>query len=162
MIDALARRDQVRMLVDGMTAANDLGLTDAVPGRVVVHTDARRRSLQVGPLTVEFKATAPSRLYWAGRPAMRVVQAFHWLKDLLPSDGPRIMRRLQDVVTDAAHGPAIRADLADGLPTLPAWMQDVVRALLDASEAAPGTAAPNGRALREDANTMAAAVASRR
>ncbi len=33
IIDALARRDQTRMLVDGMTAANDLGLTNAIPGR---------------------------------------------------------------------------------------------------------------------------------
>jgi len=27
VVDALARRDQVRMVVDGITAANDLGLT---------------------------------------------------------------------------------------------------------------------------------------
>ena len=32
IIDALARRDQVRMLVDGLTAANDLGLTDRSAG----------------------------------------------------------------------------------------------------------------------------------
>jgi hypothetical protein len=38
-VDALARRDQVRMLVDGLTAANDLGLTTAVPSKVVIHTD---------------------------------------------------------------------------------------------------------------------------
>jgi hypothetical protein len=31
VIDAIAHRDQTRMLVDGMTAANDLGLSDAVP-----------------------------------------------------------------------------------------------------------------------------------
>ena len=43
VIAALGRRDQTRMLVDGMTAANDLGLTDAVPANIVVHTDARRR-----------------------------------------------------------------------------------------------------------------------
>src|ERR1044071_5538072 len=41
VVDALARRDQVRMVVDGITAANDLGLTDAVPARAVVFTDAR-------------------------------------------------------------------------------------------------------------------------
>jgi predicted transcriptional regulator of viral defense system len=75
VLDALARRDQVRMLVDGLTAANDLGLTTAVPARVVVHTDARRRSIPLGNLTIEFKRTAPSKLYWAGRPAMRLVQA---------------------------------------------------------------------------------------
>jgi hypothetical protein len=33
IVDALARRDQVRMLVDRLTAANDLGLTTAVPAK---------------------------------------------------------------------------------------------------------------------------------
>jgi hypothetical protein len=33
VIDAVGRRDQTRMLVDGMTAANDLGMTDAVPAK---------------------------------------------------------------------------------------------------------------------------------
>lgn len=130
IIDALARRDQTRMLIDGMTAANDLGLTNAVPGRVVVHTDARRRTLQLGGIKVEFKHTAPSRLYWAGRPAMRVIQALHWLKDVLPTDAPRILGRLRTILADPAHGPAIRADLAEGLPTLPTWLQTVVRDLL--------------------------------
>lgn len=87
VVDALARRDQLRLLVDGMTAASDLGLTDGVPAKVTIHTDCRRRSLRVGKLVIEFKVTAPSRLYWAGRPAMRVVQALHWLKDTLPGDG---------------------------------------------------------------------------
>jgi len=50
IIDAVARRDQVRMLVDGLTAANDLGLTTAMPSQVVVHTDARRRSIQLDKL----------------------------------------------------------------------------------------------------------------
>jgi hypothetical protein len=56
------------MLVDGMTAANDLGLTDAVPARVTVHTDARRRSIRLDNLVIEFKMTAPSRLYLGGVP----------------------------------------------------------------------------------------------
>jgi hypothetical protein len=53
----------------------------------VVHTDARRRSIPLGKLAMQFKPTAPSKLYWAGRPAMRVVQALHWLKDILATDG---------------------------------------------------------------------------
>ncbi|VFU10182.1 conserved protein of unknown function [Methylocella tundrae] len=85
VIDAVARRDQTRMLVDGMTAANDLGLTDAVPAKIVVHTDARRRAIKLGNVTITFRPTAPSKLFWAGRPAMRVVQALHWLRDLLGS-----------------------------------------------------------------------------
>lgn len=126
ILDALARRDQARMLIDGLTAANDLGLTTAVPARVVVHTDVRRRSIPLGNLTLEFKRTAPSKLYWAGRPAMRVVQALHWLKDLLASEPDVLLPRLADVVADTT----VCEDLRVGLPTLPAWMQQVVRRLL--------------------------------
>ena len=41
VIDAISRRDQVRWLIDGMTAANTLGLTNAVPARIEVLVDAR-------------------------------------------------------------------------------------------------------------------------
>lgn len=128
VVDAIARRDQLRLLVDGMTAANDLGLTDAVPAHVTIHTDARRRTIQLDNLTISFKLTAPSRLYWAGRPAMRVVQALHWLKDTLPADKPRIVKRLSQLLADT-QGDAIRQDLMAGFNTLPAWMQAIIREL---------------------------------
>ena len=148
VIEALARRDQTRMLVDGLTAANDLGLTDAVPAHVVVHTDARRHSIQLENLTIEFRKTAPSRLYWAGRPAMRVVQALHWLKDMLPSDRERIMGRMRDVLDDRAQGRAIREDLRQGLSTLPAWMQDIVREFLEAAERKKSATSTRGKRSR--------------
>ncbi|MGH7102528.1 MAG: DUF6088 family protein [Acetobacteraceae bacterium] len=132
VIQAVARRDQTRMLVDGMTAANDLGLSDAVPGRIVVHTDARLRPIKLGKQIVAFRPTAPSKLFWAGRPAMRVVQALHWLRGALADrdDRRRILRRLRAILAEKGQGPAIAADLREGLPTLPAWMQDLVRQLL--------------------------------
>ncbi len=133
VLTALARRDQARMLVDGLTAANDLGLTTAVPARIIVHTDIRRRSIPLGNLTLEFRLTAPSKLYWAGRPAMRVVQALYWLKDLLASEPDSVLPRLAAIVAE----PAIRKDLQSGLATLPAWMQDVVRRLLGGGPANP-------------------------
>ncbi|ABM43085.1 conserved hypothetical protein [Acidovorax sp. JS42] len=129
VLDALARRDQLRMLIDGMAAANELGLTDAVPPRVTIHTDARRRSITLDNLVIEFRQTAPSRLYWAGRPAMRVVQALRWLKDTLGTDRERVLARLTEVLADPSHGQLIREDLLQGFSTLPAWMQDLVREL---------------------------------
>jgi hypothetical protein len=131
VIDALARRDQTRMLVDGLTAANDLGLTDAVPAKIAVHTDSRLRAIKIGEQTISFKLTAPSRLYWAGRPAMRVVQALHWLHDTIDGDRDRIIRRLATIFADPDHGAAIKVDLHDGFTTLPAWMQNFLRPLLD-------------------------------
>ncbi|TAL83753.1 MAG: hypothetical protein EPN62_09895 [Candidimonas sp.] len=139
VVDAIARRDQLRLLVDGMTAANDLGLTDAVPANVIIHTDARRRAIQLDNLTITFKLTAPSRLYWAGRPAMRVVQALYWLKDTLPADKPRIVKRLSKLLNDSVQGEAMRQDLLAGFHTLPAWMQAIVREL-------PGCAVPTAEA----------------
>ncbi|AMP02085.1 MULTISPECIES: DUF6088 family protein [Collimonas] len=129
VVEAIARRDQLRLLIDGMTAANDLGLTNAVPARVTIHTDTRRRTVQLDNLTVEFKQTAPSRLYWAGRPAMRIVQALHWLKDTLTSDRSLVLNKLTKVLDDPIHGAAIRQDLLDGFNVLPAWMQNLVREL---------------------------------
>ncbi len=129
VVQAIARRDHLRLLVDGMTAANDLGLTNAVPARVTIHTDARRRAIQLDKLTIEFKQTAPSRLYWAGRPAMRIVQALHWLKDTLTSERSLILNKLTKVLDDPVHGAVIRQDLLDGFNVLPAWMQSFVREL---------------------------------
>jgi hypothetical protein len=126
----MARRDQTRMLIDGLTAANDLGLTNAVPAKVVIHTDARLKPVRLGKLDLHFKQTAPRKLYWAGRPAMKVVQALHWLRDTLPQDKARIIRRLQTILHDPKHGKRIRNDLRAGLPTLPAWMQNLVREIL--------------------------------
>lgn len=145
IVDAIARRDQARMLVSGLMAANDLQLTTAVPARVVVHTDVRLRSIRVGNLVIEFKKTAPSRLYWAGRPAMRVVQALHWMKDVSGDDDAAVRNRLLKVLRAPARGAAIRADLRAGMHTLPTWMQSVVRELLVAASDAASTPTGHSR-----------------
>jgi len=140
VVDAIGRRDQARMLIDGMTAANDLGLTDAVPGKVVLHSDVRRKDIKLDNLVIEFKTTAPSKLYWAGRPAMRLVQALHWLKDMLPANREAIRSRVARILDDPKHGAAIRADLREGFSTLPAWMQRELRDLLPADGGGDGVA----------------------
>lgn len=125
VIDAVGRRDQTRMLVDGMTAANDLGLTEAVPAKIVVHTDARRRAIKLGNVIITFRLTAASKLFWAGRPAMRVVQALHWLRDLLGREGEsgQVKRKLAKLFDDPTAGPQLKADLSAGMTALPTWMR---------------------------------------
>ena len=125
VIDAVARRNQIRVLVDGMTAANDIGLTNAVPARIVVHTDARLRPIKLGNLTIDFKPTAASKLYWAGRPAMRVVQALHWLRDVLADadENRRVSALLKRLFSNGQSGKDITDDLRQGLGSLPIWMQ---------------------------------------
>ena len=129
VIDAIARRDQIRILIDGMTAANDLGLTNAVPAKVIVHTDARLRPIKLGNMKITFKLTAPSKLYWAGRPAMRLIQALHWLRDAV--DTATLDRQVRALFARIPDPQPILDDLADGMATLPAWMQDLLRPILD-------------------------------
>jgi hypothetical protein len=121
-----------RVVIDGMTAANDLGLTTAVPARIEVLVDARLKPIKLGSQEIHFKYAAPSRLYWADRPGMRVVQALHWMQDMLTreSERKRIQTTLRRLLADPKHGEAIRQDLRTGLFAVPIWMQDFLRELL--------------------------------
>ncbi len=140
VIDAVARRDQIRVLVDGLTAANDLGLTDAVPARIVVHADARLKPIRLGALEITFQPTAASKLYWAGRPAMRLVQALHWLKDMVARDEDGVLkRRVARLLSKSTPSGDLRSDLESGLPTLPAWMQAYLKPLLQPSPSVAAT-----------------------
>jgi hypothetical protein len=130
VIRAVTRRDQARAVVDGMTAANDLGLTTAVPARIEVLVDARLKPIRLGNQEIHFKHAAPSRLYWAGRPAMRVVQALYWMQDMLAGNDDervRVKAALHRLFADPSHGEAIRDDLRAGLSALPIWMQEFLR-----------------------------------
>jgi hypothetical protein len=130
VINAVARRDQIRVLVDGMTAANDLGFTNAVPARIIVHADARLRPIKLGAMDISFKPTAASKLFWAGRPAMRLVQALHWLRDTWARDDEASdvdYARVGRLLSDPTMGAQLKTDLASGFTALPAWMQDTFR-----------------------------------
>jgi hypothetical protein len=132
VIRAVARRDKARIVIDGMTAANDLGLTNAVPAKIEVLVDGRFKPIKLGKQEIHFKHAAPSRLYWAGRPGMRVVQALHWLKDVLGQDeeNRRVKSILQRLFEDGDAGKKISNDLKAHLGSLPIWMQDFLRPLL--------------------------------
>ena len=125
VIDAVGRRDRVRILPDGMTAANDLGLTNALPGQVIIHTDGRLRPIVLDNLTIQFKLKALSKLLWAGRPAMRIVQSLYWFGDELKSsdatDPSMFSAQLRRVLTDPKAA-LVTGDLVSGLHTLPSWM----------------------------------------
>jgi Family of unknown function (DUF6088) len=139
-IDAIARRDKLRVLVDGMTAANDLGLTTAAPARSTIYADTYPRTIEIEANARDLSATKPviyrldfkrisaKTAFWAGRPAMRIVQALNWIRD---------DRSLQEVATDgilrhlnkSQLKQAIVQDLRENIQALPAWMYPVVETL---------------------------------
>jgi hypothetical protein len=61
-------------------------------------------------------------------------ELFRKIKDTLPGDQGRIMKRLHSILDDPESGAAMREDLQSGLHTLPAWMQRILRDLLSRGE----------------------------
>jgi len=137
VIDAIARRDQARLVIDGMTAANTLGLTNAIPAKIEVLVDARLKPIQLGNQTIVFKQAAPSRLYWADRPGMYMVQALHWIHDAMQSDTERskLDRTIRKLLADKKDGHRLREDLRSGLSAMPIWMQDMLRDPINSASA---------------------------
>ena len=132
VIDAMTRRNQVRYVIDGMTAANELGLTTAVPAKIEVLVDARLRPVILGKQKIIFKNAAPSRLFWAGRSGMAIVQALYWLKDVMDNHEElnKIQSKLLARLRTETNGPKLAADLKDGLIAVPIWMQEFLRTLI--------------------------------
>ena len=124
-----------------MTAANMLDLTNAVPAKIEVLVDARLKPITLGSQKIVFKHAAPSRLYWAGRPGMYLVQALHWLHDTMSDDVEReaVRKTVSRLLADKETGPALLGDLKKGLSAMPIWMQEIVRGpLSDAVEVDQG------------------------
>ena len=114
-ITALGRRDGVRIVPDGLVAANQLGLTTAVPAQVSYVTDGATRTLKVGGRTVRFRHAGPSVMRWAGTSAAPVVQALRWL-------GPDNAADAQVVSTLRRRLPAdVKRDLLQNSQNLPGW-----------------------------------------
>ena len=114
-IAAITRRDGTHVMPDGMAAANQLGLTNAVPARPCYITDGATRSVEVDGRTIRFRHASPSVMRWAGKAAAPVVQALRWLGPAASAD-PQIAsilkRRLPDVV---------KQDLFQNRQDLPGW-----------------------------------------
>ena len=122
-IEALARRDSVRIVPDGLVAANQLGLTNAVPAKASYLTDGSTRTLKIDGRTVRFRHAGPSVMQWAGKSAAPVVQALRWLGPDMAADAQVVMtlrRRLPDDV---------KRDLLQNSRDLPGWALPLARSI---------------------------------
>ena len=117
---AFASRDATRIQPTGAAAANDLGLSDQVPMKVVYLTDGRSRRLQLGKLQIDLRHASPRNMTTAGRVSGTVVQALRWLGRGGVDDRTvsALRRRLSD--TD-------KAQLLQDLGYAPAWIADIMR-----------------------------------
>ena len=122
-IAALARRDGVRIMPDGLVAANQLGLTNALPAKASYVTDGSSRTVKIDGRTVQFRHAGPSVMQWAGKPSAPVVQALRWL-------GPEAAADAQVVSILSRHLPdAVKRDLFQNSRHLPGWALPLARSI---------------------------------
>ncbi len=155
-IDAIARRDKLRVCVDGMTAANDLGLTTAVPARSTVYADTYPRTIEIEVnagdaeatksviYILDFKRISAKTAFWAGRPAMRVIRALHWFRDER-SNLETVVDGIVRYLARSHHRQPIVDDLRENIHAIPAWMYQAVETIIaDAPLQEDGNTGPRG------------------
>ena len=91
--------------------------------------DARLKPIELGNQKIVFKHAAPSRLYWAGRPSMYLVQALYWIHDAMRSEFERskLDRTIRKLLADEEDGARLAEDLRTGMSAMPIWMQEILR-----------------------------------
>ena len=122
-IAALARRDNVRIMPDGLVAANQLGLTNAVPSKASYVTDGHSRTLKIDGRTVRFRHAGPSVMQWAGKSAAPVVQALRWLGPDAAADA-QVVSTLKRLLPDD-----VKLDLLRNRRDLPGWAMPLARSI---------------------------------
>ena len=120
-IAAIARRDAVRILPDGLVAANQLGLTTVVPAKVWFVTDGASRTIKIDGRTVRFRHASPSVMRWAGKSSAPVAQALRWLGPDAATD-TRVVSILRRHLPDD-----VKRDLCRNIRDLPGWALPLVR-----------------------------------
>lgn len=120
-VAAMARRDGVRIMPNGIAAAHGLGLTNAVPAKAEYWTDGATRTVQLGPRTVRLKHVNPKLMKWANRPAAPVVSALTWLGPSMAGD-PATVDRLRRQLSDS-----VKQDLVAGAAQLPTWVMPIAK-----------------------------------
>ena len=126
---AIARRDGIRIMPDGATAAHRLGLTNAVPARPGYVTDGATRTLGVDGATVRLRHAGPRVMRWTGHPAAPVAQALRWLGPDAARD-PRVLATLKRHLPDA-----VKRDLSRNARDLPGWARPIARDIAGAGAA---------------------------
>lgn len=124
-VAAIARRDGVRIMPDGIFAANQLGLTNAVPAKTSYVTDGPTRDVKIGSRTIHLRHASPSVMAWTGRTSAPVAQALLWLGSKAASD-TRVVTTLMHKLPDA-----VKRDLLHYSNGLPSWALPIVQSIME-------------------------------
>jgi hypothetical protein len=127
--EALAGRDALRLQPAGAYAANQLGLTEQVPMKLLFLTDGPSRVLRLDDgREIVLKKTTPRNMKTAGRISGTVIQGLRWIGKDGVDDGT--IRKLRRLLSDED-----KAILRQDASLAPAyWLTTALRRIADEEE----------------------------
>jgi Family of unknown function (DUF6088) len=120
-VQAISRRDRIRVMPNGIAFANALGLTNAVPARPSYISSGRTKIVLVGNRKVYLKHVSQKVIAWADRPGGQFVAAVVWLDKAIASAPDTIALMRVKLADD------VKQDLLQDLDLLPGWMASIAR-----------------------------------
>jgi hypothetical protein len=118
---AISRRDQIRVMPNGIVFANDLGLTNAVPAKPSYISSGRTKTVLVGNRKVYLQHVSQKVIAWADRPGGQFVAAVLWLDKAIAS-APDMIDLMRVKLADD-----VKQDLLQDLNLLPVWMASIAK-----------------------------------
>ena len=120
IVEAIARKDNLRVIASGAYAANLLGLSEQVPAKIVFLTDGKSRKVKIGKNTIELKKASPKQLSLSGTEAGIVIQALRYIgKNYIDKV---LSKKLRDKLSRKT-----KKTLLEHLAAVPAWMRPVLK-----------------------------------
>lgn len=125
VITALQQQHSLRLQPAGLYAANLLGLSEQVPAKIELLTDAgKNRAVRAGPMVIVLKATSPRSMAAANTYTGLVIQA---LKALGPDHiTPERIAHLRTTIPESE-----RRKMLSKLALAPSWMRPFLRQIAE-------------------------------
>jgi Family of unknown function (DUF6088) len=120
-VQAISRRDQIRVMPNGIVFANDLGLTNAVPAKPSYISSGRTKTVLVDNRKVYLQHVSHKVIAWSDRPGGQFVAAVLWLDQAISSD-PDMIDLMRVKLADD-----VKQDLLQDLDLLPGWMASIAK-----------------------------------
>jgi hypothetical protein len=124
IVQAIAVRDNAKVLPSGMTALNALGLSTQVPMNYTYLTTGSQRTVKLANRQVVLKRGVPKNFWYETRLIALLVQALKTLKqENVGQEELQIIRSLIEKEPD-------KGTLAKDVDKMPAWMKRLIKPML--------------------------------
>lgn len=120
---AIAEKNGAKIQPAGAYAANLIGLSEQVPGRVIFLTDGPPKKLKLGKLEIIFKQATVKNMFAAGSREALVIQAFKYM-------GKDHIDKAMLETTKRFLGQSKRSEFEKNIKFAPQWIRNMLLGLV--------------------------------